>query len=159
MKFSLIIRLGGVFQYSLSFVFNLTTLWAISADNKLMISYFFPQKNRLWQFMQTVTLGKQFAWNVKAYFLGKIRKTIQNVVYWIMLHIGMLTWYCLITQMILVSLSYDAIKTNVITWHWFWWRRKTMTPKPCHTFVQALSFRQYFEATNKWKWCKILKAI
>ena len=38
---------------------------------------FFPRKKAL-----TFLLGRQFAWNVKAYFLGKMRKIFQNVVCW-----------------------------------------------------------------------------
>ena len=47
----------NVVCYSLTF----TTLWANSAYVKLMIFFYFPENRR------------QFAWNVKAYFLGKIK--------------------------------------------------------------------------------------
>ena len=38
---------------------------------------FFPV-NRLWPFLQIVT-WRQFAWKIKAYFLGKIRKIFHNI--------------------------------------------------------------------------------
>ena len=50
---------------------NLYTLWANSADNKLTI-FFLVSENRLWHFL------RQFAWNVKDYFLWKIRKNISK---------------------------------------------------------------------------------
>ena len=34
-----------------------TTLWAFSADDKLMIFFLFFPENRIWHFMQIVSLG------------------------------------------------------------------------------------------------------
>ena len=52
----------------------------ISVDDKLTVSLLFFPENRLWHF----SLRKQFAWIVKACFLGKTRKTYhQFVVCWI----------------------------------------------------------------------------
>ena len=61
-------------------------IWAISADDKLMIFLFFPER-MLWHFMQIVSLRdnlyempkpiffdiswRQFVWNLKVFFLGK----------------------------------------------------------------------------------------
>ena len=42
-------------------------------------SFFFKPENWLWHFMQ-ICLVRQFAWNIKAYFLEKIRKIFQNMV-------------------------------------------------------------------------------
>ena len=39
------------------FYVNLTTLWAYSADDKVMILIFFFPENRIWHFMQTVSIG------------------------------------------------------------------------------------------------------
>ena len=65
---------------------TVTTPWANSADDKFMIFFFlFLQENRLKDFMQIVSSGdkrRQFAWNVKACFLAKIRKIFQNFVCW-----------------------------------------------------------------------------
>ena len=36
-------------------ILTLTTLWANSADNKLMIFLFFPE-NRIWHFLQIVSI-------------------------------------------------------------------------------------------------------
>ena len=36
---------------------HLTTLWADSADDKLMIIFLFFLENRIWHFMQIVSLG------------------------------------------------------------------------------------------------------
>ena len=48
-----------------------TTLWANTANDKLMIfSLFFPE-NRIWQFMQNWLQWRQFVWNAKSRFLGK----------------------------------------------------------------------------------------
>ena len=58
---------------------TLIMLWANSAYNKLVIFFlFFLEKNDLTLFANCL-LRKQFAWNVKTYFLGKI---FQNVVCW-----------------------------------------------------------------------------
>ena len=43
---------------------------------------FFPE-NRNWHFMQIVSKGgRQFAWNVKSYLLGKLRKIFQDAICW-----------------------------------------------------------------------------
>ena len=53
--------------------------WANSAGSKLMIFfYFFPRKLDL-AFHANCLQWRQFAWNVKSCFLGKIRKICQNV--------------------------------------------------------------------------------
>ena len=68
--------------------FSFTSLWANSADDKLMIFlFFFFLENRIRHFMQ---IGdnlheanlRQFAWNVKTRFLGKQWKIFQYVVCW-----------------------------------------------------------------------------
>ena len=61
-------------------ILTFTILWAFSADDKLMILFLFFPENRIWHFMQIVR--RQFAWNVKSCFLGKIRKIFQNVCCW-----------------------------------------------------------------------------
>ena len=43
-----------------------------TADSKLMVFFLFFPENRIWHFMQIV--GRQFAWSVKSFFLGKLRK-------------------------------------------------------------------------------------
>ena len=49
-----------------------TTLWANSADDKLMIFFLFFPGNRIWHFVQIVSAGwRQFVWNVNSCFLGK----------------------------------------------------------------------------------------
>ena len=47
-----------------------TTLWTKSEDNKLVIFFLFFPENRIWHFMQIVSI----AWNIKFYFLEKLRK-------------------------------------------------------------------------------------
>ena len=47
-----------------------TTLWANSINDKLMIFFLFFPENRIWQFMQIVSI----AWNVDSCFLTKVRK-------------------------------------------------------------------------------------
>ena len=64
-------------------VLTLTMLWANSVDDKL-ICFLFSLENRIWHFMQIVSyeticmkcqiLRRQFAWNVKSYFLEKKNK-------------------------------------------------------------------------------------
>ena len=44
--------------------------------------FFFPQKKHDLTFYANFLLLRQFAWNVKAYFLEKIRKILQNIVCW-----------------------------------------------------------------------------
>ena len=61
-------------------VVTLTTLWADSSDDNLMIFFLFLLENRIWHFMQIVTFGD--AWSVKSYFLRKIKKIFQSVVCW-----------------------------------------------------------------------------
>ena len=51
----------------IKFVLTFTTLWANSADDKLIFFLLFLE-NRIWNFMQIV--------NIKSSFLGKIRKNI-----------------------------------------------------------------------------------
>ena len=51
-----------------------TTLWTNSADDKLI---FFPRKKDL-TFHANCLHWRQFAWNVKSYFLRKIRKNISK---------------------------------------------------------------------------------
>ena len=58
-----------------------TTLHVDSADDKSRIFFY---EIRLWHFMQIVS-RRQFAWNAKDYFWGKIRKIFQNVVCWFFL--------------------------------------------------------------------------
>ena len=50
-----------------------TTVWANSADDKLVIFCLFFPESRIWHFMQIV-LWRQFAWNVKFYFLGQFKQ-------------------------------------------------------------------------------------
>ena len=57
-------------------------LWANSADDKLIVLFFlFFVENRMTPHANCL-LKRQFAWSVKYYFLGKIRKIFQNVIYW-----------------------------------------------------------------------------
>ena len=53
-----------------------TTLWADSADNKLMIFFLIFPGNRIWQYNTNCLHWRQFAWNVKPCFLGKMEKSI-----------------------------------------------------------------------------------
>ena len=62
---------AGAMTPSAEFLFNFTTLWANSADNKL-ISYF-SQKTGF-DFFSNCLMRSPFAGNVKACFLVKIRK-------------------------------------------------------------------------------------
>ena len=60
--------------------FTLTMLWANSADDKLMMFFlFFPRKEDLTLHANCLP-RRQFAWNVKSYFQGKIIKVFKNVV-------------------------------------------------------------------------------
>ena len=52
----------------------ITMLWANSSDDKMKTFYLFFLENRI--------LRRQFAWSVRYYFLGKIRRIFQNVVCW-----------------------------------------------------------------------------
>ena len=70
---------SNICVFQMQFKFTITSVWAKSAVDKLMIFFSFFPENRLWHFMQIVSKRRQFAWNVKAYFLGKRRKIIQNV--------------------------------------------------------------------------------
>ena len=55
---------------------TLTTLWANSTDDKLMIFFsYFPRK-QAFAFHANCLLRRQDAWNTKAYFLGKNKKTV-----------------------------------------------------------------------------------
>ena len=74
------------------------TLWANSADDKFMIFFLFFPENRICYFLQIVSCKivsclswnclyiclhwRQFAWNVKTCFLGKLRKIFQYVFCW-----------------------------------------------------------------------------
>ena len=58
-----------------------TTLWANSADDKLIIILLFSPQNRLWHFMQIISLGDNLHEMSKSIFWKK--KKIQNVVRWI----------------------------------------------------------------------------
>ena len=51
-----------------------TMLRANSADNKLMIFLSFFLEKRILTLHANCLLRRQFAWNVKSYFLGKIKK-------------------------------------------------------------------------------------
>ena len=55
-----------------------TTIWANSADDKLVIFFLFLPDNRIWHFMQIVSSGRQFAWYVKSCCLAKSKKTISK---------------------------------------------------------------------------------
>ena len=57
-------RLFYSFLLFLLFILAITTLWAILPDDKINDDIF----------TRKIALRRQFAWNVKAYFLGKIRK-------------------------------------------------------------------------------------
>ena len=62
---------------------NSFTLWANSAGDKLVIVFLIFLENRIWHFMQIVSfLWRQFARSAKSYFLGKIRKILQNIICW-----------------------------------------------------------------------------
>ena len=52
-----------------------TTLWANSAENKLVIFFLFFSRKQDLTFHTNCLL-----WNVKTYFLGKIRKMFQNII-------------------------------------------------------------------------------
>ena len=53
-------------------------LWENSADTQTdNISSYFLLENRFWNFMQTA-LRRQFAWNIKSYFLGKTKENISK---------------------------------------------------------------------------------
>ena len=41
------------------FLLTFTTLWANSSDDKMTIVFLFFPENRLWHFMQTVSLGER----------------------------------------------------------------------------------------------------
>ena len=56
---------------------NFYHLWANSADDKLIFFLFFPRKLIL-TFHANCLLRKQFAWNVKPYFLKKNKTKQQN---------------------------------------------------------------------------------
>ena len=54
-----------------------TTLWAFSAENKLMIFFLFFPENRIWHFMQ---IKETICMKCQILFSGKIRKIFQSVV-------------------------------------------------------------------------------
>ena len=59
-----------------------TTVWSNSANDKLVIFfYFFPRKQDS-ICKANCLLWRQFAWNIKSRFLGKIRKIFKYVIYW-----------------------------------------------------------------------------
>ena len=47
-------EIGKLFAFS---ILTFTTLWAFSADDKLMIFFLFFPENWIWHFMQIVSLG------------------------------------------------------------------------------------------------------
>ena len=57
-------------------VLTFNTLWAYSADNKLVIFFLFSQKTGFDISCKLSSL--ELAWNVKSFFLGKIRKNISK---------------------------------------------------------------------------------
>ena len=89
---------GRVYAGQLISGLTLTTLWADSADDKLIIFFLFFLANWIWHFIQmkcliqfsrknkklhaNCLLKRQFAWSVISNFLGKIRKIFQNAVCW-----------------------------------------------------------------------------
>ena len=70
-------------MYDLEKPLTITTLLSHSADDKLMIFFlFFPEKKKIWYFMQTVSIGDNLQDTSNPVFEGKIRKTVQYVVCW-----------------------------------------------------------------------------
>ena len=64
----------------LTLYLTITTPWTYSADDKLVIFSYYSQKTGF-DIHANCLYWRQFALNVKACFIGKIRKTIfQNVV-------------------------------------------------------------------------------
>ena len=61
---------------------TLTTLWAYSADNKLMIFFLFFPENKIWHFMQIVSTGDNLHEMSKPVFREKIRKLFQYAICW-----------------------------------------------------------------------------
>ena len=60
---------------------NFTTLWATSADDKLIFFLFFPE-NRIWHFMQIVSTGDNLHGMSNPVFWGKIKKIFQYIICW-----------------------------------------------------------------------------
>ena len=58
------------------------TLWAYSADNKLMTFFLFFPENRFWHFMQIGSNGDNLHEMSKPFFMGKIREVFLCVVCW-----------------------------------------------------------------------------
>ena len=65
-------------KYNYYIYLNINTSWGNLANDKLMKFCLFPQKTG---FDISCKLSPQFAWNIKACFLGKI-KLFQNVICW-----------------------------------------------------------------------------
>ena len=59
-----------------------TTLLAISADNKFDDTFLISSSQQNLTFHANCLYLRQFSWNVKSSFLGKIRKLFQNVICW-----------------------------------------------------------------------------
>ena len=70
--------MGHDARHSLTF----TPLWANSADDKLMILILFFSKNRIWHFMQTVSIGDSLHEMTKSVFWEKYKKIFQYVECW-----------------------------------------------------------------------------
>ena len=45
------------FYFAVQYTLTFTTLWAFSADDKMMLFFLFFPENRIWHFMQIVSLG------------------------------------------------------------------------------------------------------
>ena len=58
--------------------FTFTTLWAFSADDKLIILFLILPRKQDLTFHANCLLRRQFAWNVKSCFLGKNKKNISK---------------------------------------------------------------------------------
>ena len=74
------------------------SLWANSADDKLMIFFLLFSENRIWHFMQIVSTGNNLH-KCESCFLGKVRKIFQTVLCWIFLPecqaLNIYTMYCM----------------------------------------------------------------
>ena len=101
-----------LYPFRLSF----TTLWSNSADNKLMIRLLFFPENRLWYFMQIVSLGdnlheisKPILWEKKAkYFKMSAEMFTQNAKQGIYL----------IIQLHVLCGNWRHI-LSLFSWHWW----------------------------------------
>ena len=62
-------------------ILSFTTIWTNSTDKLMAFFVFFPE-NRIWHFMQIVSIGDNLHEMSKLFSRKNKKKIFQNVVYW-----------------------------------------------------------------------------